>query len=95
MEPYIEGGIVNRSRLLSRLVEHGATHVELDRMVRESVIIWQIRPDQEMAETCIHREEFMSSAARHCQSALRVIDRIDGSGVPRDPDLLTALNEVC
>ena len=62
-------------------------------MVRESVIIWQIRPDQEMSETCIHLNEFMSSAARDCKSALRVIDRIDSAGDPRDPDLLTALKK--
>ncbi len=89
----MEREVVIRSRLLSRLVRHGATHVELDRMVQESVIIWQIRPDQEMSDTCTHLEEFMSNAARDCQSALRVIDRINGAGDSRDPDLLTALTK--
>ena len=79
--------------MLTKMLEHGATHVEMDRMVEESVIIWQIRPDQEMSETCVHLEEFMSSATRHCQSALRVIDRIHGSGEQKDPDLLTALKK--
>ena len=84
---------MNRSRLFTRLVEHGATHVELDRMVREAVIIWMIRPIDEMSETCIHLEEFMSNAARNCQSALSVIDRLQGSADQRDPDLLTALKK--
>ena len=62
-------------------------------MVREAVIIWQVRPHDEVSETCTHLEEFMSSAARNCQSALRVIDRIHGSGDEKDPDLLTALKK--
>ena len=84
---------MNRSRVFTRLIEHGATHVEMDRMIKESKIIWQIRPDHELSETCIHLEEFMSSAARSCQSALSVIDRIHCSGDPKDPDLLTALKK--
>ena len=35
----------------------------------------------------------MSSAARNCQSALRVIDRLQDSVDQRDPDLLTALKK--
>ena len=84
---------MNRSRLFTRLIEHGATHVELARMVRESVIIWQITPIDEMSETCVHLEEFISSAARNCQSALRVTDRLQDSVDQRDPDFLTALKK--
>ena len=85
--------VMNRSRLFSRLVEHGATHAELDQMVKESVIIWRIGSGQEVSQTCIHLEEFMSSAARNCQSALRVIERMRDSDDLEDPDLLTALKK--
>ena len=83
----------NRTRLLSNMVNHGATQVEMSELFRESQVIWQIRPANEMSETCIQLEEFMSSAARDSQSALRVIDRIHDSDDLQDRDLLTALKK--
>ena len=83
----------NRARLLSNMVLHGATQVELRELFKESQIIWQLRPDQEISDTCIQLEEFMSSAARNARSALDVIDRMRGLGNLQDRDLLTALKK--
>ena len=83
----------NRSRLLARMVKHGATRLEIKDLFRQSQIVWQIGADREISETCIHLEEFMASAARNCQSALRVIARMHGLGALKDPDLLTALKK--
>ena len=83
----------NRTRLLASMINHGATQVEISELFRESQVIWQIRPDNEISETCIKLEEFMASAARKSRSALRVIDRMHGSDDLQDRDLLTALKK--
>ena len=82
-----------RIRLLAKMVRHGATQVEIDDLFKQSQIIWSIGADQEISHTCVHLEEFMSSAARNCKNALRVIARMHNSGKRRDPDLLTALKK--
>lgn len=83
----------NRGRLISRLVDHGATRVEIRELFKESQVIWQIRPDHELSDTCVQLEEFMSSAARNAQSALHVIERMGGSDNRQDRDLITALKK--
>ena len=83
----------NRGRLISRLVDHGATQVEIRELFKESEVIWQIRPDQEMSDTCIQLEEFMASGARNTQRALHVIERMGGSDNRQDRDLVTALKK--
>lgn len=83
----------NRGRLISRLVNNGATQVEINELFKESQLIWQIRPDHELSDTCIQLEEFMSSAARNAQSALDVIERIGHSDNDQDRDLITALKK--
>lgn len=82
-----------RMRLLAKMVRHGATQVEIDDLFKQSQIIWRIGADQEISHTCVHLEEFMSSAARNCKKALRVIARMHNSGKRKDPDLLTALKK--
>ena len=83
----------DRGRLISRLVDHGATQVEIRELFKESQVIWQIRPDQQTSDTCIQLEEFMASAARNTQSALNVIERMGGSTSLQDRDLITALKK--
>ena len=65
----------------------------MSKLYRESPVVFRIRPDDEISETCIHLEEFMSSAARNSKNALKVIDRMNGSGKTKDTDLLTALKK--
>ena len=83
----------NRGRLISRLVDHGAKQVEIRELFKESQVIWQIRPDHEISDTCIQLEEFMASGARNTQNALGVIERMGGSDNRQDRDLLTALKK--
>ena len=83
----------NRGRLISRLVDHGATQVEIRELFKESQVVWQIRPDHEISDACIQLEEFMSSAARNAQGALHVIERMGGSDNRQDRDLITALKK--
>ncbi len=83
----------DRERLVAKMVNHGATQVEISELFKEGQIIWQIRPDHEISDTCIQLEEFMSSAARNARSALDVIDRMRGLGSLQDRDLLTALKK--
>ena len=82
----------NLTRLLTKMVKHGAAQVDIEYLFKQSQLIWNIGSHQEISDTCIHLEEFMSSAARNCRNALQVIDRMDGSSL-KDPDLLTALKK--
>ncbi len=83
----------NRARLLASMISHGATQVEIGELFKEAQVIWQIKPDEEVSETCVQLEEFTASAARNAQSALQVIDRMGGSANLQDRDLLTALKK--
>lgn len=83
----------SRTRLVAKMVRHGATQVELRELFRESEIIWQIRHDDEISDTCIQLEQLILSAARNSQNALDVIDRMHGSSNLQDRDLLTALKK--
>ena len=58
-----------------------------------SVVIWRVRPHEEISETCVRLEEFTASAARDARSALRVIDRIWNLGNGDDQDLFAALKK--
>ena len=83
----------SRERLITNLVQHGATQVELDDLARESDVVWRIAPNDEVSEPCVRLEEFICSATRNAQSALRVIDRMVGPDKVQDLDLLTALKK--
>lgn len=83
----------SRTRLVSRLVKHGAKHVDTTQLVEEAQIIWKIGADEEVSDTCIHLEEFMLSAARSCRKALDVVERIDELTDAEDEHLLTALKK--
>ncbi len=87
-----EGG-GDRKRLLARMVEHGATEVELASLLEQSQIVWRIGAEEEVSETCVRLEELMARAARSCRSALGVMARMDRTDSPKDPDLLTALKK--
>ena len=83
----------NQARLLASMVNHGATEVKISELFRESQLIWQIRPEHAVSETCIRLEEFMASAARNSQRSLSVMERMHGLGGFQDHDLLTALKK--
>ena len=83
----------SRERLFANMARHGAKRVDVDELFREGQVIWQLRRDEEISETCIQLEEFMASAARNAGRALRVIDRMANSGPIEDGDLLTALKK--
>ena len=83
----------SRERLFANMVRHGATQVGVNELFREGQVIWRIRRDEEISDTCIHLEEFIASAARNAEKALLVIDRIDAANALRDGDLLTALKK--
>ena len=82
-----------RTRLISRMVKHGAKHVDRAQLFKEAQIVWQIRAGEEISNTCIHLEEFMSSAARNCKKALEVMNELDKSESTRDEHLMTALKK--
>ena len=72
---------------------HGAERVPIQELVERSMVIWRIRPHEEISETCVRLEEFTASAARDARSALRVIDRIRNLGNGDDQDLIAALKK--
>ena len=81
-----------RARVINRMLKHGARQVEVRELYRESQVAWRIGPEEELSETCIHLEEFLSSAARNSRNALRLMDRMRSSGDP-NTDHLTALKK--
>ena len=83
----------NRARLVARMVEHGATRVEMAKLMKEAQIVWRIGAYEDVSETCIHSEELMASGARSCRLALDVMTRMDRTDGVRDTDLLTALKK--
>ncbi len=66
--------------MITRLLRHGAEHVDRHEFSDRSVIVWQIGPDQEISDTCVHLEEFMASAARNSSEALEVIASLHSVG---------------
>ena len=81
-----------RARVITKMLKHGAKQVEVSELYRESQVAWRIGPEEELSETCIHLEEFLSSAARNSRNALRLMDRMRSSGDP-NTDHLTALKK--
>lgn len=81
-----------RARVITRMLKHGARQVEVRELYRESQVAWRIGSEEEMSETCIHLEEFLSSAARNSRNALRLMDRMRSSG-DSNTDHLTALKK--
>ena len=79
--------------LISDMIKHGTRHVETNDLFRESVLVWHIPAGTVVSRTSIRLEEFMSSAARNCKSALDVIDKIDSSKSTQDQHLFTALRK--
>ena len=82
-----------RTRLISRMVKHGAKHVDMTELFKEAQIVWKIGADEKVTDACIHLEEFMSSAARSCKKALEVMDHLDGLRPIKDEHLMTALKK--
>ena len=80
-------------QLIKRMLRHGATRVEFDEIFREGQVTWEIGPDDELSEVCIHLYEFILNGARNARRALQLIDRIRDSGSKQDVDLLTALKK--
>ncbi len=72
---------------------HGAERVLNQEIVERSMVIWRIRPHEEISETYVRLEEFTASSARYARSALRVIDRIRNLGNGDDQDLIAALKK--
>ena len=58
----------NRARLVARMVEHGATQVEMAELMEKAQIVWRIGANEDVSETCIHSEELMASGARELPS---------------------------
>ena len=83
----------NREELLQRMVKHGAEEVPVSELFQRSEIVWQIGANESISKTCVRLEEFITSAARNAQDALKVIDRMHNSDGLRDNDLLTALKK--
>ena len=83
----------NREDLLQRMVKHGAEEVPVSELFQRSEIVWQIGANESISKTCVRLEEFITSAARNAQDALKVIDRMHNSDGLRDNDLLTALKK--
>ena len=81
-----------RARVFTKMLMHGARQVEVSELYRETQVAWRIGPEEELSETCIHLEEFLSSAARNSRNALRLMDRMRSSGDP-NTDHLTALKK--
>ena len=81
---------VGRGRLISRLVDHGATEVEIPELFEQSQVIWRLAEEVEVSETCVSLEEFMSNASRNAQSAINVIARMEGND---DHDLVAAMKK--
>ena len=81
------------SELQDHLVRHGATETDLDHILRESDVMWQIRPDDEVSDVCIHLTLFMSKAAENAGKAVRLIDRMRNSDKAQDDVVLTALKK--
>ena len=69
----------NRGRLISRLVGHGATQVEIRELFKQSQIILRLAEGVDVSESCVALEEFMSSAACNAQSTISVITRMEGT----------------
>ena len=67
----------NRDRLTAQLIRHGAKQVCIPDLLEQSQIVWQIKPHEEVSETCVQLEELMASAARSCRDALNVMERMD------------------
>ena len=78
---------------MSDMVRHGARRVDMGQIARESQVIQHIGPNDEISETCIRSEEFLSSATRNAKSALDVISRMHESENLKDHHLLTALKK--
>lgn len=82
-----------RARLISRMIKHGAKHVDTTKLFEEAQIVWKIGPGDEVSDICIHLEEFMSSAARSCKGALEVMDYLEESNSSVEKHLMTALKK--
>ena len=86
-------GGTDLTRLAARMVEHGATPVATANLMEEAQIVWRIGEHDTVSETCIHAEEMMSSGARSCHSALKLMARMARTEGTQDRDLSTALKK--
>ena len=65
--------------MISRLVGHGATQVEIRELFKQSQRIWWPAEGVDVSESCVALEELMSNAERNAQSAISVITRMEGT----------------
>ena len=89
----MNAGNADLTRLVARMVKHGATQVEAADMVEKSEIVWHIGANDAISETCVHAEEIMLSGARSCRKALDLMARMEPSDHSQDLDLVTALRK--
>ena len=80
-------------RLISRMIRHGASAVSISELVAQGQIIWLIGRHQDVSTACLNAEEFMSSAARNCRRANKLIARMNGGAGRNDADMMTALKK--
>ena len=83
----------DNARLVTRMVEHGATQVAMADLMEQAQVVWRIGADDPVSETCIHAEEILASGARSCRRALDVMVRIERTNDAQDADLTTALKK--
>ena len=86
-------GNAGLTRLMARMVRHGATQVGTADLMEQAQIVWRIGANDPVSETCVHAEEIMSSGARSCRKALDLMARMARTGDSQDPDLVTALRK--
>ncbi|MCY4090933.1 MAG: DUF86 domain-containing protein [Caldilineaceae bacterium] len=84
---------IANERVFRQMAERGAEEVTHSELLERSQVIQSIGPDDEISLICIQLEQLIASAARNAGKAIRVIDRIRGTGSFRDDDLLTALKK--
>lgn len=89
----MSAGKSDLTRLMTRMVRHGATQVGTADLMETAEIVWGIRASDPVSETCVHAEEIMSSGARSCRKALDLMVRMERTADSQDPDLVTALRK--
>ena len=81
---------VNASSFIAKRERRGAKRVEVDELMEQSEIVFQISENDIVSELCIECMEFMASASRNAAAAVDVLERLDES---MDPHLLAALRK--
>lgn len=83
----------HRTRLIVRRVKKSASQIGMAHLMTLAQVVWCIKDDDTVSDTCIHAEELLAGGARSCHSLLDVMTRMDSTDGVEDSDLAAALRK--